>query len=123
MPSDTYYQSNDLKPLADKVAWITGSARGIGRAIAEELCRLGCKVAVHGLRNDDPKELDVGESVQQVAEDIAAAYDGEAMAVWGDLALENEVKRIADDIRAKWKQIEKLICCAGGNVWSKGVAL
>jgi len=121
MQSNTHYQANDLKPLADKVAWITGSSRGIGRAIAEELCRLGSKVAVHGLQNDDPKELEAGESMQQVADDIAAAYKGETMAVWGDLSLENEVKRIADDIRAKWQKIDILVCCAGGDVGLQGV--
>jgi len=110
-----------VKLLANQVAWITGSSRGIGRAIAEELCRLGCKVAVHGLRSDDPKELGAGESVQQVADDIASAYNGETMAVWGDLTLENEVKKIADDIRTNWKKIDILICCAGGNVGAKGI--
>ena len=43
------------------------------------------------------------------------------MAIWGDLALESEVKRIADEIRAKWKKIDILVCCAGGNVGAKGV--
>ena len=59
--------------------------------------------------------------MQQVADDIAAAYAGEAMAVWGDLAQDKEVKRIADDIRATWKQIDILVCCAGGNVGAQGV--
>ena len=121
MKSDMHYQLNDLKLLTDKVAWVTGSSRGIGRAIAEELCRLGSKVAVHGLKISDPKELEAGESTQQVADDIAAEYNGETMAVWGDLSLENEVKRIADDIRARWKNIDILVCCAGGNVGEQGV--
>jgi len=121
MKSDMHYQLNDLKLLTGKVAWVTGSSRGIGRAIAEELCRLGSKVAVHGLKIGDPKELEAGESTQQVADDIAAEYNGEAMAVWGDLSLENEVKRIADDIRARWKSIDILVCCAGGNVGEQGV--
>jgi len=74
MKCDIHYQSNHLNPLADKVAWVTGSSRGIGCAIASELCRLGSKVAVHGLKSDDPKELEAGESVQQVAYDIATSY-------------------------------------------------
>ena len=35
-------------PLAGKVAWITGSSRGLGRVMAEELCEMGACVAVHG---------------------------------------------------------------------------
>ena len=35
-------------PLAGQTAWITGSSRGLGRVMAEELVRLGANVAIHG---------------------------------------------------------------------------
>jgi NAD(P)-dependent dehydrogenase (short-subunit alcohol dehydrogenase family) len=40
------------QPLAGQVAWVTGSSRGLGRASATRLCRLGAAVAVHGTRPD-----------------------------------------------------------------------
>ena len=64
-------------PLAGQVAWITGSSRGLGRVMAEELCGLGANVAVHGMRPDSPKTFGEGESMQQVAHDIAAGGSGE----------------------------------------------
>lgn len=42
--------------LRDKVAIVTGSSRGIGRAIAVELAREGCDVVVNYLRDRDAAE-------------------------------------------------------------------
>ena len=43
----------DRQPVANrfknKVAIVTGGASGIGRAIAEELCREGCAVCITGI--------------------------------------------------------------------------
>ncbi len=108
------------KPLAGQNAWVTGSSRGLGRVMAEELCRLGARVAVHGTRPDSPRTFNEGESMQQVADDIAAACDGETLAVHGDLTLPEEVRRNAAEIRQQWGQIDLLVCCAGGDIGAGG---
>ena len=107
-------------PLSGQVAWITGSSRGLGRVMAEELCRLGARVAVHGTRPDSPKTFGEGESMQQVADDIAAAHSGETLAVWGDLTDRREVQRIVSEIRDRWERIDILVCCAGGDIGASG---
>lgn len=114
---------SESKPLAGQTAWVTGSSRGIGRVIAEELCRLGATVAVHGTREDSPKTFNEGESMTQVADDIASACVGEAFPVWGNLTIEEEVKRIAGEIRERQQQIDLLICCAGGDIGAKGTGV
>ena len=108
------------KPLAGQVAWITGSSRGLGRAMADELCRLGASVAIHGTRADSPKTFGEGESMQQVADDVAAAHQGQAMATWCDVTDEQEVARVVSEIRQAWKQIDILVCCAGGDIGAGG---
>ena len=72
-------------PLAGKVAWITGSSRGLGRVMAEELCEMGACVAVHGTRENSPETFGEGQTMSQLAEDIASQYEGECIGVWGDI--------------------------------------
>lgn len=115
--------TDSSKPLAGKNAWVTGSSRGLGRAIAEELSRLGARVAVHGTRSDSPKTFGEGESMAQVARDIAADSGGETLGVWGDVTLEAEVGRVAAEIRGRWGEINLLICCAGGDIGARGTGV
>ncbi|MBM83667.1 MAG: 3-oxoacyl-ACP reductase [Planctomycetaceae bacterium] len=119
---------NKQVTLKDKVIWITGSSRGLGRVMASELFSRGANVAVHGTRPDSPKTFGEGESMQQVADDIAAdnqieGVDNQTMAVWGDVTDASEVKRIADEIRNNWGRIDILICCAGGDIGARGTAV
>lgn len=109
--------------LSGQVAWITGSSRGLGRVMTEELCRLGARVAVHGTRPDSPRTFNEGESMQQVADSIAQECEGEAMPVWGDVCQEAEVRRIASEIRQRWKHIDLLVCCAGGDIGAHGTGV
>src|SRR3954464_8289477 len=61
-----------MKTLDTKVAIVTGSARGIGRATAELLASQGAKVLINDLDAD-------------VAEQTASEIDGETVVYGGDL--------------------------------------
>ncbi|HKB37043.1 MAG TPA: SDR family oxidoreductase [Gemmataceae bacterium] len=111
------------KSLAGQVAWVTGSSRGLGRVIATELCRLGAAVAVHGTQFDSPRSFGEGESMEQVARDVATAASGQAMPVWGDVTDETEVRRMAGEIRARWKHIDILVANAGGDIGAGGTGV
>jgi 3-oxoacyl-[acyl-carrier protein] reductase len=111
---------NESSPLAGRVAWVTGSSRGLGRVMATHLCRLGARVAIHGTRVDSPRSFGEGESMDQVARDIAGEANGEALAVWGDVTDESEVKRLAGRIREAWGKIDILVANAGGDIGAGG---
>jgi 3-oxoacyl-[acyl-carrier protein] reductase len=111
------------KPLAGQVAWVTGSSRGLGRVMATELCRLGAQVALHGTRPDSPKSFGEGESMDQVARDVAAEAGGVAVPVWGDVMDEGEVRRMAGAIRSRLGRIDILVANAGGDIGAGGTGV
>ncbi len=89
--------------LAEKVAIVTGSTRGIGQAIAEELARQGAKVVISG-RN--------GERARQVAAAIQEA-GGEAIAVQADVSHMEDAQQLVKETLDRWGRIDILVNNAG----------
>ena len=109
------------KKFKGKVAWVTGSSRGIGRNIVEHLASQGADMAVHGTRSDSPKSFNEGESLEAIAEEIKSKYGVRAIAVAGDLTDEGVVKNIVKEIGSQLGPIDILVNCAGGDIGSRGV--
>ena len=89
-----------MQGLTDRVAIVTGAARGIGRAVAERLHAEGCRVS---LADIDP----------DAAETVAGELGDRAMAVGTDVADESSVARMADDVAKAWGGIDILVSNAG----------
>ncbi len=86
-----------------KVALVTGSSRGIGRAIALRLARQGANVAVNFFRNRDRAE----ETAQEVR---ALGRSSHALrANVGDL---EELSGLLDQVEARFGGLDLLICNA-----------
>lgn len=109
------------KLLSGRVAWVTGSSRGIGRAIAADLAAHGAIVAVHGTTPTSTRAFGEADSLQAVADQIAADSGSRVIAVSGNLMDPQEVDRIHNEIQAQLGPIDILINCAGGDVGSAGV--
>ena len=110
-----------MNRLENKVAWITGSSRGIGRVVAGHLASLGAKVAVHGTTPTSTRQLGEAESLDAVATEIATAHGTDVLAVHGDLTDVDTVSRNVAEIRDRFGRIDILINNAGGDIGSKGV--
>ena len=108
--------------LAGKVAWVTGSSRGIGRIVASHLASLGAKVAVHGTTPTSTRAFDEADSLDAVAAEIAAANDAEVVAVHGDLTSEQVVKDLHAQIRDRFGRIDILVNNAGGDIGAQGTS-
>ncbi len=89
--------------LKDRVAIITGSGRGIGRAIAERFAREGAAIL---LNSRTEKEL------QQTADAIQQA-GGRAAYVVGNVAEASTVEKLFATARKQWGQVDILVNNAG----------
>ena len=86
--------------LDDKVAIVTGSARGIGRATAELLCEHGAKVLINDLDRD-------------VAEQTASEIAGETLVFAGDLTADGVPHLLVEKVIDTWGKVDILINNAG----------
>ena len=106
--------------LAGKVAWVTGSSRGIGRVVAGHLASLGARVAIHGTTPTSTRAFGEADSLEAVASEMAEHAQGEVLAVHGDLTDEPTVKKLCTRIRARFGPIDILVNNAGGDIGSQG---
>lgn len=90
--------------LQGKTAIVTGSSRGIGRAIALAMAKEGAQIVVNG-RNKD---------VEPVAEAIHSS-GGKALAIMADVTKELDAQRLADSTLRAFGSIDILVNNAGGG--------
>lgn len=93
--------------LQDKVAIVTGSSRGIGRAIAENLAAQGAKVVISS------RKL---QACQVVAADLNARFcEGTAIAIEASISHKSKLQALVDETRNVFGKIDILVCNAASN--------
>lgn len=90
--------------LADKVAIVTGSSRGIGRAIALKLAEAGARVVVN-YSNHEAAAAEVVAAIQQDG--------GQAMAVQADVSKPEDANRLVQSALAVFGHVDILVNNAG----------
>lgn len=95
-----------LFDLSGKVAVITGSSRGIGRAIAERMAEHGAKVVISSRKK---------EPCDEVAAAINARHPGHAVALPANISSKDDLKRLVDETHQAFGRIDVLVCNAASN--------
>lgn len=90
--------------LTGKTALVTGSSRGIGKALATALAQAGAKVAVHGR---------TAETAEKTAQEISEATGVETTAVTFDVTSEEEVAAGIAELEKQWGTPDILVNNAG----------
>ena len=99
--------------LKDKVALVTGTSRGIGRAIAISLAERGCHVGINFRREQ--------EKAREVLR-IIKSYRRDAVLLRADVSKYDQVKAMVDALIRKFGQIDILINNAGIITLRKPIA-
>lgn len=95
-----------------KVAFVTGSSRGIGRAIALGFSRMGAKVVVTGRNKED---------VQKTASEIEQISGaGSAYGFVGNLQEDQDIRKCAEEVMKAWGRMDVLVANIGSGHGQRG---
>ncbi len=95
------------QPLKDQVAFITGGARGIGRAIARKLATAGTHVAINYYNSVDEAE--------SLCEELKAS-GVKAISIHGSVADLSSIKEMVQTIETEFGQLDILVSNAASGV-------
>lgn len=93
------------RPLAGRRALVCGASRGIGRACAVELARLGAQVCVSARD---------AEALEAVRRALASPGRGRHLALAADFDDPGAVERLAGALLAAWPRVHLLVNNSGG---------
>ena len=97
--------------MTGQVALITGSSRGIGKAIAEEMAEQGAKVVISSRKQD---------VCDTVAAEINAKYGaGTAIAVAANISSKADLQNLVDETRRAFGKITALVSMDGTFTWER----
>ncbi len=99
--------SMSLFDMSGKVAVITGSTRGIGKAIAEEMAAHGARIVISSRKQD---------ACDAVAAELNARHgEGTAIGVAANISAKKALQNLIDKSRESFGRIDVLVCNAASN--------
>jgi NAD(P)-dependent dehydrogenase (short-subunit alcohol dehydrogenase family) len=105
--------------LSGKVALVTGSARGLGRAYALHLAKLGADVVINDVNLDAAREYNEKLTAPTVMDEIKA-LGVRSIGIQADVTVRSQVEDMFRRLLDEFGRIDILVANAGGNLRSPG---
>lgn len=101
--------------LVGKIAVVTGAARGLGRAYALRLARLGASVVVNDINLQAHREFNEEIEAESVVDEIKA-LGGAAIGVQSDITVKENANQLIQRTVDEFGQVDILVNNAGGHL-------
>jgi NAD(P)-dependent dehydrogenase (short-subunit alcohol dehydrogenase family) len=108
-----------VNDLAGKIAFVTGSGRGLGNIMARRLATRGADVVVHDLSWDATGRFGEASDLGQVVTAVEA-MGVRSMGVTGNIGDRDAVTAMRAEIEGKFGAVDILVNCAGGDIGASG---
>lgn len=105
--------------LKGKIAFVSGSGRGLGSVMATRLAQRGADVVVHDLSWDATAKYGESDNLGVMQSKIEA-IGVRSTAVTGNIGDENAVREMKRKIEADLGPVDILVNCAGGDIGASG---
>jgi 3-oxoacyl-[acyl-carrier protein] reductase len=92
--------------LRDKVAIITASSRGLGKAVALALAQEGARVAISARTEAD---------LRIVEKEISEGIGGDVLVLRADVTKAEDIKRLVESVVDRWGRVDILVNNTGGT--------
>ena len=107
------------KPLSGKLAFVTGSGRGLGSFMATRLAQMGADVVVHDLTWNETGKYGEAKDLGEVVKSLEA-LGVRSMGVTGNIGDRAAIARMKAEIEQQLGAVEILVNCAGGDIGASG---
>ena len=91
---------NPFMDIRNKVALVTGSSRGVGRSVAQQLAARGCRVVINHRDSEDQAQETLG---------WIESHGGKAIILRADVSEESACRSLVNQTIAHWGQLDILI--------------
>lgn len=105
--------------LSGKIAFVSGSGRGLGNVMARKLAAKGADIVVHDLTWESTSQYGEAGNLGDVVKQIEA-LGVRCMGVTGNIGDRDAVDTMRKEIEGKFGPVEILVNCAGGDIGASG---